>query len=84
MYPAVRDIKAALRWVHANAHKYHADTSSITLQGGSAGATAVIELAVKVVDSEPRLRETLVHEAAHAAAFAHGFGSTCACRGVPS
>jgi acetyl esterase/lipase len=46
MYPAVRDIKAALRWIHANAKKYNADTSSITLQGGSAGATAVIELAL--------------------------------------
>jgi acetyl esterase/lipase len=46
VYPAVRDIKAALRWVHANAEKYNADTSSITLQGGSSGATAVIELAL--------------------------------------
>lgn len=46
MYPAVRDIKAALRWIHAHASEYNADTSSITLQGGSAGATAVIELAL--------------------------------------
>ena len=46
MYPAVRDIKAALRWIHANAAKYNADPSSITLQGGSAGATSVIELAL--------------------------------------
>jgi len=46
MYPAVRDVKAALRWIHAHASEYHADTSSITLQGGSAGATAVIELAL--------------------------------------
>jgi len=46
MYPAVRDIKAALRWIHAHAAEYHVDPSSITLQGGSAGATAVIELAL--------------------------------------
>lgn len=46
MYPAVRDIKAALRWVHAHAAEYEGDTSSITLQGGSAGATALIELAL--------------------------------------
>lgn len=46
MYPAVRDVKAALRWVHAHAAEYNADPSSITLQGGSAGATAVIELAL--------------------------------------
>ena len=46
MYPAVRDIKAALRWIHANAAAYNADASSLTLQGGSAGATAAIELAL--------------------------------------
>lgn len=51
MYPAVRDIKAALRWIHAHALEYNADTSSITLQGGSAGATAVIELALTGGDS---------------------------------
>eukprot|EP00937_MAST-01D_sp_MAST-1D-sp2_P002992 g2992.t1 len=45
-YPAVRDVKAALRWVHANAARYNADPSSLTLQGGSAGATAAIELAL--------------------------------------
>eukprot|EP00618_Florenciella_parvula_P032820 CAMPEP_0119483556 /NCGR_PEP_ID=MMETSP1344-20130328/10912_1 /TAXON_ID=236787 /ORGANISM="Florenciella parvula, Strain CCMP2471" /LENGTH=361 /DNA_ID=CAMNT_0007518061 /DNA_START=89 /DNA_END=1174 /DNA_ORIENTATION=+ len=47
MYPAVRDIRAALRWVHANAAAYGGDaTSSLTIQGGSAGATAVMELAI--------------------------------------
>jgi len=50
MYPAVRDIKAALRWIHAHAHEYNADTSSITLQGGSAGATAALELALTAGD----------------------------------
>jgi acetyl esterase/lipase len=51
MYPAVRDIKAALRWIHAHASEYNGDNSSITLQGGSAGATAVIELALTGGDS---------------------------------
>lgn len=46
MYPAVRDIKAALRWIHAHAEEYNGDKSSITLQGGSAGATAALELAL--------------------------------------
>jgi acetyl esterase/lipase len=46
MYPAVRDIKAALRWIHAHAAEYNGDITSLTLQGGSAGATAVIELAL--------------------------------------
>merc|ERR1712205_222142 len=51
MYPAVRDIKAALRWIHAHAAEYNGDTSSITLQGGSAGATSIIELALTGGDS---------------------------------
>lgn len=51
MYPAVRDIKAALRWIHAHAAEYNADTSSITLQGGSAGATAALELALTAGDN---------------------------------
>jgi len=50
MYPAVRDVKAALRWIHAHAAEYNADTSSITLQGGSAGATALLELALTAGD----------------------------------
>ena len=50
MYPAVRDVKAALRWIHAHADEYNADTSSITLQGGSAGATAALELALTAGD----------------------------------
>jgi len=52
MYPAVRDIKAALRWIHAHASEYNGDISSITLQGGSAGATAVIELALTGGDTK--------------------------------
>ena len=47
VYCAVRDAKAALRWIHANAATYGGDpTTSFTLQGGSAGATTVIELAI--------------------------------------
>ena len=53
MYPAVRDIKAALRWVHANAAHYGGDpTSSLTIQGGSAGATACIALALAGGDDQ--------------------------------
>ena len=47
VYCAVRDAKAALRWIHANAATYGGDpATSFTLQGGSAGATTVIELAI--------------------------------------
>lgn len=38
-YPAVRDLKAAIRWVRANAAKYNVDPSRVVVSGGSAGAT---------------------------------------------
>lgn len=38
IYPAVRDAKAALRWVFANAESLQIDTDFITVAGGSAGA----------------------------------------------
>lgn len=34
---AVYDLKAAIRWMRANAHKYHLDTSRIAVAGCSAG-----------------------------------------------
>lgn len=38
LYPAgVHDLKAALRWVRANANKYHLDTNKIATVGFSAG-----------------------------------------------
>ena len=37
-YPAVRDLKAAIRYVRANADKYGVDASRIAVSGGSAGA----------------------------------------------
>jgi acetyl esterase/lipase len=38
-YPAVRDLKAAIRFVRANAQKYGVDPSRVVVSGGSAGAT---------------------------------------------
>jgi hypothetical protein len=38
-YPAVRDLKAAIRFVRAHAEEYGVDASRITVSGGSAGAT---------------------------------------------
>ena len=38
LYPAaVYDLKAALRWIHANAKKYNVDTEKIVVSGFSAG-----------------------------------------------
>ena len=45
MYPAMRDAKAAVRWVRANAEQYNAAPEYITAVGGSAGACSVVGLA---------------------------------------
>ncbi|MBK3519238.1 alpha/beta hydrolase [Carboxylicivirga marina] len=50
VYPALRDAKAALRWVVANAEKYKINTEYITLGGGSAGAVSAI--AIGITNSE--------------------------------
>ena len=36
-FPAVYDVKAAVRWLRANATKYHIDPERIGVTGGSAG-----------------------------------------------
>lgn len=50
IYPAVRDAKAALRWVVKNADVYHINRDYITVGGGSAGAMIAITIGV----SEPK------------------------------
>jgi len=43
LYPATRDVKAAVRWLRAvGAARFNADPEFITLDGGSAGACAII------------------------------------------
>lgn len=46
IYPAMRDAKAALRWVVANAKTYHINTDYVTVGGGSAGAMTAITLGI--------------------------------------
>ena len=46
MYPAARDAKAAVRWLHANADTFQIDTDHITALGGSAGSYLAIMLGV--------------------------------------
>lgn len=48
-YPPMRDAKAAMRWVVANATTYNIDTDFITVGGGSAGAMTAITTGI----SEP-------------------------------
>ncbi|MEM9173454.1 MAG: alpha/beta hydrolase fold domain-containing protein [Pseudomonadota bacterium] len=44
MYPAVRDAKAAIRWLAANAAQYNVDPNRISVIGGSAGSFISIAL----------------------------------------
>jgi len=46
IYPAIRDAKAALRWVVSNANTYNINTNFITVGGGSAGAITAITLGI--------------------------------------
>jgi para-nitrobenzyl esterase len=49
VYPAIRDAKAAIRWIMANADRYKIDKNYITVGGGSAGAVASVTIGI----SEP-------------------------------
>ncbi|MDX1358882.1 MAG: alpha/beta hydrolase [Clostridia bacterium] len=60
IYPAVRDAKAAVRWLYANADEYHVNTDYITVAGGSAGA--YISVAMGVTDDEYFLDEMSMAE----------------------
>jgi acetyl esterase/lipase len=46
MYAAQRDAKAALRWIVANASKYHINPDFITVGGASAGSITAIALGI--------------------------------------
>jgi hypothetical protein len=45
-YPAVRDMKAAVRFVRANAQRFGIDPGKIAVSGGSAGATNAVATGV--------------------------------------
>lgn len=46
IYPAIRDAKAALRWVVVNADTYNINTNYVTVGGGSAGAITAISMGI--------------------------------------
>ncbi|MFL5773008.1 MAG: alpha/beta hydrolase fold domain-containing protein, partial [Flavisolibacter sp.] len=53
LYPAaVYDLKAALRWIHANAKKYNIDTNKVAVLGFSAGGELAAFLGVTVGNSK--------------------------------
>ena len=55
IYPATRDSKAAIRWIHANASELGIDTGHITAIGGSAGS--FISIALGATDPEDYTNE---------------------------
>ena len=59
MYPAMRDAKAAVRWVRANAGHYNLNPEHITAIGGSAGACSVVGLATTFEDDYKNVRSPL-------------------------
>jgi acetyl esterase/lipase len=46
VYPAIRDAKAALRWIVANKNRFRIDTNYITVGGGSAGGVSSIAVGI--------------------------------------
>ena len=44
LYPACRDAKAAIRWVHATADEYSISTDHVAVIGGSAGSVLAVTL----------------------------------------
>ncbi len=71
VYPALRDAKAALRWVIANRTEYGINTDYITVGGGSAGAFSAVGIGLTenddyrdelTVDQDPTLLTTNLNE----------------------
>jgi para-nitrobenzyl esterase len=60
MYPANRDVKAAIRWLYANSETYNIDTDYITVGGGSAGA--LLSISLGVTDAEDYTNELSITE----------------------
>jgi len=59
-YPAIRDAKAAIRWVKAHASEFGISVDNIVINGGSAGATSCI--AIGVVNEDDYKNEFTVQE----------------------
>ena len=83
-YPAVRDTKAAVRWLRANAGTYEVDASKIAMFGESAGACSADGVAmVREADykeeltaaQDPTLASTFVEQSSAVAAVLDHWGS---------
>jgi acetyl esterase/lipase len=83
-YPAVRDSKAAVRWVKANAAKYNVDPTKITIFGESAGSLNAMAIALTFegdyklelsTKEDPTLNTTNLRETSDAACILDHWGS---------
>jgi len=85
LYPAGRDVKAAVRWVRENSFKYGLDTDAIAAMGGSAGAFLALMLGTTEEDdyksevdfqSDPFLLESYLNNSSKVAAVIDLWGGT--------
>ena len=60
IYPAMRDIKAAVRWVVANKNNFGINTNQITVGGGSAGGCA--SFGAGITENEDYLKELNIEQ----------------------
>lgn len=86
-YVGVRDVKAAVRWVRANAAEYALDPERITAEGGSAGAIAALALGISddtdyrdelTVEEDPTLASTNLDQSSRVATVVDHWGSLAA------
>ncbi|WP_168210411.1 alpha/beta hydrolase [Persicimonas caeni] len=91
MYPAVRDAKAAARWLQANADTYDISPDHIAVMGGSAGAFIGVAMGVSnpadfrdelTADEDPTLTSTHLDQTGQVAAVLDFWGSADAIDGV--
>ncbi|QZE15800.1 alpha/beta hydrolase [Halosquirtibacter laminarini] len=87
MYTAVRDTKAACRWVMSNANSYGIDTNNISIGGSSAGAITAIAVAISEqedfrdelsIAQDPTLKKTHLDQSIHFGSIIDLWGSSIA------
>jgi acetyl esterase/lipase len=89
IYGSVRDGKAAVRYLQANASELRIDPQSIAVTGGSAGAIIAVAIGVtepgdfrdELLESDPTLESTNLEQDGRVAAVINHWGSAIAVEG---
>jgi len=85
LYPACRDAKAAIRWVHATADEYSIEPDHIAVIGGSAGSVLAVTLGASdegdctdevSVEEDPTLLTTNLDQSSEVATVIDHWGGT--------